>query len=144
LPLPISTSVPSELAPCPPAVVTPIAAAQQKPPEKSCAEQKSDYFHAIKLIFKNQKLQKKWLDVEHIVEAINNLAAMPKTSVARGDYQSKDFLPALQSALGKAMIVGDDPIADFNSATRKEFFFAKHKTVGLQHSKNYIGCILLI
>jgi hypothetical protein len=106
-------------SPPPPALVTPVA--EERLEQDTAQQHKLDYFSAIKVVFQNQSLQRQWLFVDYIVDAINNLAAMPKTSVVKGSYVRKDFLPALQEGLGRKELVGDKA-TDFESPTRKEFF----------------------
>ena len=74
-------------------------------------------------------LQKRWLDGDAIINAINMLALMPKCpAVARGEYDSKNILQALQKGLGAKSLVGDSSPSDFDSDSSKQYFFSRSKT----------------
>jgi hypothetical protein len=128
--LPDVATGPSISTEIPPAMITPVAQETTAAfvDERSAAQQKKDYFDAIKHVFSNQKLQQQWHFVDHVVEAINNLATMPKTAVVKGVYEAKDFLSALQKGVGSKELVGDKIVSDFDSLSRKEFFFIKRKS----------------
>lgn len=132
------------ISPPRPAVITPTAAPtpvllveEEHTTETLVAKATpSAFFNAIQEVFSNKKLQRKWINVSQVVEAINNLATMPKTSVERGRYESKLFLSALQKGLGK-LFVGCES-SDFDCPSAKNYFFVKHKNRDGLHYYVYV------
>ena len=108
--LPVASVTPTPTHETPPAaVVTPSHNEQSQSP----SEIKSNLFDAIQYVFQNKRLQKKWLDGNAIVDAINMLCSMPKCTFAKGIYEGKYIQPALQLGLGSKYCVGDNTL-DFD------------------------------